>query len=333
MVARWGALHRGMRTLRAWVAVGLVAVAAALASAPNSVAASPYWRAPFYELGLAQTDGGLTLADGTALRGTGIRLFEHSGLITPLTIGLPYAILRGMTIQERKVTGVTKVYSGQDRIEQRTKCEGVGRDRTCTDYVVQERRQLTDIIVHSVPLPPEVVAAQYAAANREFVGILGLSAHFDLTYFPNRDDGSLHGTRVAWYLLTWRPGNKLFELATGYQYERLRAETEDGSGVATKYVRRAHAIPIMLTLRPAPWIYGTVEFAGNILQAKDLFKGVDVDAPGAEDHRSTARASLTLGIPRRVPWLHRIYVRGGVERSLWRRGDGWGTFLEGGLRF
>jgi len=304
----------------------------ALAGMPRPSTASPYWRAPFYELGLAQTSGGLTLSDGTALHGTGVRLFEHSGLITPLSIGLPFAILRGMTIKERQVTGVTKVYSGQDRMEQGTKCEGVGRDRSCTDYAIVEHRRVTDIIVHSVPLPPEVVAAQYAAADRELGGILGLSAHFDLTYFPNRDDGSLHGTRVIWYPVTWRPG-KIFELATGYHYERLRAQVPDREGVPSSYARRAHAIPIMLTLRPAPWIYGCVEFAGNVLQATDLAKGIDADAPGAEDHRSTVRVTLTLGIPRRVPWLHRLYVRGGLERSLWRRGDGWGTFFEGGLRF
>jgi hypothetical protein len=284
-----------------------------------------HWYMSHYELGVTASSGAVSFG-GTGVSGYGIRLVEHSGFVTPVTIGAPITALLMMTVTDKEVTGIRKVYAGDDSIRTQTVTEGsVSGTQSTKEVTTRNERRLVDIQVESRPLPLAEVAKQEAerldAVGRIFKNLL---MHFDLTYFPNRNDGSLHGTRVTWYPVSVQP-SRYFQLALGYNYTKLRADAVVDMQPMAEWTHRAHAVPARLIIKPALWIYASAEVRLNLLGFKD--------GRANEDRSSSARADLTVKIPRVVPWLHRLYVRGGFERNRLTSGGAWGTNLEAGLAF
>lgn len=284
-----------------------------------------HWYVPHYELGFTSSSGAVSFG-GAGASGYGIRLVEHGGFITPATVGAPIAAFMALTVKDREVTGIRKVYTGDDSIRTQTVMEGsVAGTQTTKEITTRNERRLVDIQVESKPLPPEVVAQQVRDRDIALGKITNRLMHFDLTYFPNRNDGSLHGARVSWYPISIQP-SRYVQVALGYHYSKLRAEVAVDMEPADRRTHRAHAIPLRLIIKPALWMYASAELRPNLL-------GLTDDST-REDRSSSTRADLTIKVPRVVPWLHRLYLRGGVERTgLGGDGGGWGTNLEAGLAF
>lgn len=307
-------LETRARFLTAVIALGLVGDASAEST-------DAHWYVPSYELGVVSS--AIPLGAGIDAQGTGIRLTEQSGWITMFTVGAPVAALMYMTVQDQEVVGVRKVYAGSDGITKTTECSGEGSGRRCSEVTYRSERRLVDIQVDTKPLPPEVVAEQYRVRNAALEKLFLRPMHFDITYFPNRDDGSIHGGRATWYPVSLQLG-PLLQVAVGYNYTRLTADVEM-SGTTVSRTVRAHAIPVRLVIKPTLWMYATAEVSPNLLGLGESRMG--------ENRSSSARADLTLKVPRSVPILHRLYGRTGVERRGLASGGTWGLHIEAGLSF
>lgn len=271
-------------------------------------------RVPYYRQ--TQVDVGLTRATDTVgfeglgrAGGAGLRLTETNGMITKgvllTTVGLALGVFTSPAGGSAKVEFIDR--------------EGT-REKTDSLYPAYERVRVRGIKITATPPSPEAVAA-WEAGNAEVTGLLAMfPMHTDLVYYPQRDDGTLHGYAVSSYLIA-APLGRYVELATGYYFQRLTAARPamDGVGTVTR-THRGRGIPVRLTVQPASWLAVHGELFFNMLAYDD-------EASGERTHGARVSGSFAL------PMMQRVFGRVGVERNRLGREGGWGSTVDVGLRF
>jgi hypothetical protein len=146
----------------------------------------------------------------------------------------------------------------------------------------------------------------------------------ELIYFPQQDDGSLHGFQWTWYVFDW-PKRSPLRFETGFHWDRLGGEVTDpmtGARVESSY--RNAGFPLKIVYRPLEYVQFEGEFRWNTF-AKD-------DVPEHHNYHQMVRGSATVQLPGELPFLGMFYGRATLQSNNWLEPGKTGYMLELGLR-
>jgi len=255
----------------------------------------------YFDVGYVQATDVAIFGDGPhmGLSGEGFRYYERhcclARFLATITVGL--ALSAGAANNVKNVD-VKKEDLG----------DGWERTTTTTTYYSEEEMR-----------------QKREAAAEATASILSFPFTMELIYFPQRDDGKLHGWQWSWYAVDW-PRRSPLRFETGFHWDRLGGRIDDpaGSGVPVEVSYRSLGIPLKLTYRPVEWVQADVEWRWSI-----FYRG---DVPEHHNRNQMVRGSLTVMLPFRFPLVDMVYGRATAQSNNVTDPGKVGFMLELGVR-
>lgn len=294
-----------------------VVAAVGSACATTQRTSQPYFQQTQVDVGLSFASHAVSFDGAEAADGVGFHFYEANGALTKTVIATWLAFLidssdrAGRTSTESSYSTSTEAYGVTcQNVVTRTNCAAAGYRSVTT----------RNVTVNVRPRSPEEQAAYEQAQEAAGTFLDVIPMHTDITYYPDRENGELSGYNVTSYFLAL-PLHRFFELATGYYWQRLRANVVDTTTMVEETrTHRGKGVPVRLTFQPTSF------FA---LQGEVFLNRLVLD----EDVRAETSHGVRFSSSLAVPWMQRLYVRGGVERNRLGSDGTWGSTFEVGARF
>jgi hypothetical protein len=150
----------------------------------------------------------------------------------------------------------------------------------------------------------EEMEAKRKAAADATGSILMFPFTMELIYFPQRDDGKLHGFQWSWYLWDF-PKRSRLRFETGFHWDRLGGQVD---GMEMTY--KTFGMPFKVIYRPVEWVQFDAEFRWSFLGS---FAGGDI--PENENYNQMGRGSLELISPLDWQILNLFYGRATLQSN------------------
>jgi hypothetical protein len=250
----------------------------------------------YVDVGGVYAQDAVIFGDGPkmGLSGRGLRYYERhcclARFLAATTIGL--LLSAGAASPYSKVE--SKTYQSGDYIVTET---------TYTYKTEEEKRQ------------------QREAAAQATADIMSFPFTMELIYFPDEDDGKLHGFQWSWYLYDF-PKRSPVRLELGLHWDSLGGRITDEAGNTMSASYKSAGKPVRAVFRPVNWIQADVEWRWNWLSTDDL--------PAGANRNEMVRAALEVQLP--LPYLNLFYGRVSAQSNNVGEVSKTGYLLEVGLR-
>ncbi len=244
---------RAVRSLFIGVPIGALVLSSAPARADEPISGLD---TVYMDVGAVYATNAVSFGDGMSLSGNGLRYYERHCCLARFLAAISFGLLSsaGAASNVKSQTSTSHIEGDYEVTE------------TTTTYYSDEGLQ-----------------AKRKAAADATASILTLPFTMELIYFPQRDDGNLHGFQWTLYLVDL-PKRSPFRFETGLHWDQLGGEV-NGMEITNKNF----GMPFKLLYRPMGWVQLDAQFRWSFLGS---FSGGEI--PIDQNRNQMARGSIEV---------------------------------------